>query len=205
MLSEVERLNHNNKIDGILVQLPLPKHLDANLVIETISPEKDVDGFHSENIGKLMQNKPYLRPCTPKGVMTMLATTGIDLVGKDCVVVGASNIVGRPMAMELLNARATVTICNSKTQDLSTKLKQADVVVVAVGIPQMIKGDWIKEGATVIDVGMNRLDDGKLVGDVDFDAAKDKVAWITPVPGGVGPMTIATLLENTLMAYENKI
>jgi methylenetetrahydrofolate dehydrogenase (NADP+)/methenyltetrahydrofolate cyclohydrolase len=205
LLSEVERLNHNNKIDGILVQLPLPKHLDANLVIETISPEKDVDGFHSENIGKLMQNKPYLRPCTPKGVMTMLATTGIDLVGKDCVVVGASNIVGRPMAMELLNARATVTICNSKTQDLSTKLKQADVVVVAVGIPQMIKGDWIKEGATVIDVGMNRLDDGKLVGDVDFDAAKDKVAWITPVPGGVGPMTIATLLENTLMAYENKI
>lgn len=154
LLSEVERLNHNNKIDGILVQLPLPKHLDANLVIETISPEKDVDGFHSENIGKLMQNKPYLRPCTPKGVMTMLATTGIDLVGKDCVVVGASNIVGRPMAMELLNARATVTICNSKTQDLSTKLKQADVVVVAVGIPQMIKGDWIKEGATVIDVGM---------------------------------------------------
>ncbi|MBT7295958.1 MAG: bifunctional methylenetetrahydrofolate dehydrogenase/methenyltetrahydrofolate cyclohydrolase FolD [Candidatus Thioglobus sp.] len=205
LLDEVERLNNDDKIDGILVQLPLPKHLDANLVIETISPEKDVDGFHSENIGKLMQNKPYLRPCTPKGVMTMLATTGIDLVGKDCVVVGASNIVGRPMAMELLNARATVTICNSKTQDLSTKLKQADVVVVAVGIPQMIKGDWIKEGATVIDVGMNRLDDGKLVGDVDFDAAKDKVAWITPVPGGVGPMTIATLLENTLMAYENKI
>ena len=205
LLDEVECLNNDNKIDGILVQLPLPKHLDANLVIETISPEKDVDGFHSENIGKLMQNKPYLRPCTPKGVMTMLATTGIDLVGKDCVVVGASNIVGRPMAMELLNARATVTICNSKTQDLSTKLKQADVVVVAVGIPQMIKGDWIKEGATVIDVGMNRLDDGKLVGDVDFDAAKDKVAWITPVPGGVGPMTIATLLENTLMAYENKI
>jgi len=205
LLDEVECLNNDNKIDGILVQLPLPKHLDANLVIETISPEKDVDGFHSENIGKLMQNKPYLRPCTPKGVMTMLATTGIDLVGKDCVVVGASNIVGRPMAMELLNARATVTICNSKTQDLSTKLKQADVVVVAVGIPQMIKGDWIKEGATVIDVGINRLDNGKLVGDVDFDATKDKVAWITPVPGGVGPMTIATLLENTLMAYENKI
>ncbi|MBT5164648.1 MAG: bifunctional methylenetetrahydrofolate dehydrogenase/methenyltetrahydrofolate cyclohydrolase FolD [Candidatus Thioglobus sp.] len=205
LLDEVERLNNDDKIDGILVQLPLPKHLDANLVIETISPEKDVDGFHSENIGKLMQNKPYLRPCTPKGVMTMLATTGIDLVGKDCVVVGASNIVGRPMAMELLNARATVTICNSKTQDLSTKLKQADVVVVAVGIPQMIKGDWIKEGATVIDVGINRLDNGKLVGDVDFDATKDKVAWITPVPGGVGPMTIATLLENTLMAYENKI
>jgi methylenetetrahydrofolate dehydrogenase (NADP+)/methenyltetrahydrofolate cyclohydrolase len=134
--------------------------------------------------------------------MTILATIGIDLVGKNCVVVGASNIVGRPMAMELLNARATVTICNSKTQDLSEKVKQADVVVVAVGIPKMIQGDWIKEGAIVIDVGINRLDSGKLVGDVDFDSAKDKAAWITPVPGGVGPMTIATLLENTLTAYE---
>jgi len=205
LLSEVDRLNHDDKIDGILVQLPLPSHLDTNQVVEAINPSKDVDGFHSENIGKLMQNRAFLRPCTPKGVMTLLQITGIDLAGKNCVVVGASNIVGRPMAIELLNASATVTICNSKTQDLSTKLKQADVVVVAVGIPQMIKGDWIKEGATVIDVGMNRLDDGKLVGDVDFDAAKDKVAWITPVPGGVGPMTIATLLENTLMAYENKI
>jgi len=202
LLSEVERLNNDDKIDGILVQLPLPKHLDANLVIETISPEKDVDGFHSENIGKLMQNKPYLRPCTPKGVMTMLATTGIDLVGKNCVVVGASNIVGRPMAMELLNARATVTICNSKTQDLSGKIRQADVVVAAVGIPKMIQGDWIKKGAIIIDVGINRLDDGSLSGDVDFDSAKDKAAWITPVPGGVGPMTIATLLENTLTAYK---
>jgi len=205
LLSEVDRLNHDDKIDGILVQLPLPSHLDTNQVVEAINPSKDVDGFHSENIGKLMQNRAFLRPCTPKGVMTLLQITGIDLAGKNCVVVGASNIVGRPMAMELLNARATVTICNSKTQDLSTKLKQADVVVVAVGIPQMIKGDWIKEGATVIDVGINRLDNGKLVGDVDFDATKDKVAWITPVPGGVGPMTIATLLENTLMAYENKI
>ena len=205
LLDEVERLNNDDKIDGILVQLPLPKHLDANLVIETISPEKDVDGFHSENIGKLMQNKPYLRPCTPKGVMTMLSTTGIDLVGKDCVVVGASNIVGRPMAMELLNARATVTICNSKTTGLSGKLQRADVVVVAVGIPQMIQGDWIKPGAVVIDVGINRLDTGKLVGDVDFDAASQNAAWVTPVPGGVGPMTIATLLENTLTAYENRL
>jgi len=205
LLSEVDRLNHDDKIDGILVQLPLPSHLDTNQVVEAINPSKDVDGFHSENIGKLMQNRAFLRPCTPKGVMTLLQITGIDLAGKNCVVVGASNIVGRPMAIELLNASATVTICNSKTQDLSTKLKQADVVVVAVGIPQMIKGDWIKEGATVIDVGINRLDNGKLVGDVDFDATKDKVAWITPVPGGVGPMTIATLLENTLMAYENKI
>jgi methylenetetrahydrofolate dehydrogenase (NADP+)/methenyltetrahydrofolate cyclohydrolase len=204
LLDEVERLNNDDKIDGILVQLPLPKHLDANLVIETISPEKDVDGFHSENIGKLMQNKPYLRPCTPKGVMTMLATTGIDLVGKDCVVVGASNIVGRPMAMELLNARATVTICNSRTTNLSTKLQQADVIVVAVGIPQMIQGDWVKPGAVVIDVGINRLDSGKLVGDVDFDSATANAAWMTPVPGGVGPMTIATLLENTLTAYQNR-
>ncbi len=204
LLNEIQRLNKDDKIDGILVQLPLPSHLDANLVIETISPEKDVDGFHSENIGKLMQNKPYLRPCTPKGVMTMLATTGIDLVGKDCVVVGASNIVGRPMAMELLNARATVTICNSKTTDLSEKLRQADVVVAAVGIAKMIQGDWIKPGAVVIDVGINRLDSGKLVGDVDFDAASVNAAWITPVPGGVGPMTIATLLENTLTAFENR-
>ena len=201
LLSEVERLNKDDKIDGILVQLPLPSHLDANQVIEAINPNKDVDGFHSENVGKLMQNKAYLRPCTPKGVMTMLATTGVDLVGKDCVVVGASNIVGRPMAMELLNARATVTICNSKTQDLSGKLKQADVIVAAVGIPKMIQGDWIKAGVIIIDVGINRLDDGTLVGDVDFDAVQDKAAWITPVPGGVGPMTIATLLENTLTAY----
>ena len=201
LLSEVERLNKDDKIDGILVQLPLPNHLDANQVIEAINPNKDVDGFHSENVGKLMQNKPYLRPCTPKGVMTMLATIGVDLVSKNCVVVGASNIVGRPMAMELLNARATVTICNSKTQDLSSKVKQADVVVVAVGRPKMIKGDWIKDGAIVIDVGISRLDDGSLSGDVDFDSAQDKAAWITPVPGGVGPMTIATLLENTLTAY----
>ncbi|WXU00262.1 MAG: Bifunctional protein FolD protein [Catillopecten margaritatus gill symbiont] len=201
LLAEVARLNCDDKIDGILVQLPLPKHLDTNQVIETISPAKDVDGFHSENIGKLMQNKAQLRPCTPKGVMTMLATTGIDLVGKDCVVVGVSNIVGRPMAMELLNARATVTICNSKTQDLSSKLKQADVVVVAVGSPKMIKGEWIKKGAIVIDVGINRLENGQLVGDVDFDSAEKIAGWITPVPGGVGPMTIATLLENTLTAY----
>jgi len=201
LLSEVESLNNNNKIDGILVQLPLPDHLDANQVIEAINPNKDVDGFNSENVGKLMQNKAYLRPCTPKGVMTMLATTGVDLVGKNCVVVGASNIVGRPMAMELLNARATVTICNSKTQDLSSKVKQADVVVVAVGRPKIIKGNWIKDGAVVIDVGINRLDDGSLVGDVDFDLAQEKALWITPVPGGVGPMTIATLLENTLTAY----
>ncbi len=204
LLDEVIRLNNDDKIDGILVQLPLPKHLDTNLVIETISPEKDVDGFHSENIGKLMQNKANLRPCTPKGVMTMLATTGIDLIGKDCVVIGASNIVGRPMAMELLNAGATVTICNSKTQDLSGKLQRADVIVVAVGVAHLIKGDWIKKGAVVIDVGINRLETGKLVGDVDFESAIKNAGWISPVPGGVGPMTIATLLENTLTAYQNR-
>ncbi|MDB3870081.1 bifunctional methylenetetrahydrofolate dehydrogenase/methenyltetrahydrofolate cyclohydrolase FolD [Candidatus Thioglobus sp.] len=204
LLDEVIRLNNDDKIDGILVQLPLPKHLDTNLVIGTISPQKDVDGFHSENIGKLMQNKANLRPCTPKGVMTMLATTGIDLVGKDCVVVGASNIVGRPMAMELLNAHATVTICNSKTQDLSGKLKRADVIIAAVGVAHIIKGDWIKKGAVVIDVGINRLETGKLVGDVDFELAIKNAGWITPVPGGVGPMTIATLLENTLTAYQNR-
>lgn len=207
LLAEIERLNNDDKIDGILVQLPLPKHLDVNQVIETIDPTKDVDGFHSENIGKLMQHNPHLRPCTPKGVMTLLATTGIDLMGKNCVVVGASNIVGRPMAIELLNARATVTICNSKTQDLAGKIKQADVLVVAVGIAQMIQGDWIKSGAIVIDVGINKLDNGKLVGDVDFAAAEKIASWITPVPNGVGPMTIATLLENTLTAYnmrENK-
>ncbi|MEJ6559220.1 MAG: bifunctional methylenetetrahydrofolate dehydrogenase/methenyltetrahydrofolate cyclohydrolase FolD [Gammaproteobacteria bacterium] len=204
LLDEVIRLNNDDKIDGILVQLPLPKHLDTNLVIETISPEKDVDGFHSENIGKLMQNKANLRPCTPKGVMTMLATTGIDLIGKDCVVIGASNIVGRPMAMELLNAGATVTICNSKTQDLSGKLQRADVIVVAVGVAHLVKGDWIKKGAVVIDVGINRLETGKLVGDVDFESAIKNAGWISPVPGGVGPMTIATLLENTLTAYQNR-
>jgi len=205
LLDEVDRLNDNPNIDGILVQLPLPKHIDSNKVLERISPLKDVDGFCSENIGKLMQNKPYLRPCTPQGVMTMLASAGVDVMGKDCVVIGASNIVGRPMAMELLNARGTVTICNSKTKDVAAKVRQADIVVAGVGIPKFVKGDWVKDGAIVIDVGINRLDDGTLCGDVDFDAIKDKAAGITPVPGGVGPMTIATLLENTLVAYKAKL
>jgi methylenetetrahydrofolate dehydrogenase (NADP+)/methenyltetrahydrofolate cyclohydrolase len=205
LLDEVDRLNDNPNIDGILVQLPLPKHIDSNKVLERISPLKDVDGFCSENIGKLMQNKPYLRPCTPQGVMTMLASAGVDVMGKDCVVIGASNIVGRPMAMELLNARGTVTICNSKTKDVAAKVRQADIVVAGVGIPKFVKGDWVKDGAIVIDVGINRLDDGTLCGDVDFDAIKDKAAGITPVPGGVGPMTIATLLANTLTAYKAKL
>jgi methylenetetrahydrofolate dehydrogenase (NADP+)/methenyltetrahydrofolate cyclohydrolase len=205
LLEEVERLNHDPQIDGILVQLPLPGHINANKVIEHISPLKDVDGFHSENIGKLMQNKSHLRPCTPKGVMTMLASIGCEVMGMNCVVIGASNIVGRPMAMELLNARGTVTICNSKTKNVAEKVMQADIVVVGVGIPKMVKGDWVKDGAIVIDIGINRLDDGSLVGDVDFDAIKDKASAITPVPGGVGPMTIATLLENTLIAYRQNL
>jgi methylenetetrahydrofolate dehydrogenase (NADP+)/methenyltetrahydrofolate cyclohydrolase len=205
LLEEVERLNHDPQIDGILVQLPLPGHINANKVIEHISPLKDVDGFHSENIGKLMQNKSHLRPCTPKGVMTMLASIGCEVMGMNCVVIGASNIVGRPMAMELLNARGTVTICNSKTKNVAEKVMQADIVVVGVGIPKMVKGDWVKDGAVVIDIGINRLDDGSLVGDVDFDAIKDKASAITPVPGGVGPMTIATLLENTLIAYKQNL
>ena len=167
LLEEVERLNNNPHIDGILVQLPLPSHINANKVIEHISPYKDVDGFHSENIGKLMQNKAHLRPCTPKGIMTMLDSIGCEVWGQNCVVVGASNIVGRPMAMELLNSGGTVTICNSKTKDIPSKVRQADIVVVGVGIPKMVKGDWVKEGAVVIDVGINRLEDGSLVGDVD--------------------------------------
>jgi len=205
LLEEVERLNNNPQIDGILVQLPLPKHIDANKVIEHISPLKDVDGFHSENIGKLMQNKSHLRPCTPKGVMTMLESIDCQIEGMNCVVIGASNIVGRPMAMELLNARGTVTICNSKTKDLPGKVREADILVVGVGIPKMVKGDWVKEGAVVIDVGINRLEDGSLVGDVDYDAINDTAGAITPVPGGVGPMTIATLLENTLIAYKQSL
>ena len=205
LLEEVERLNNNPHIDGILVQLPLPSHIDANKVIEHISPYKDVDGFHSENIGKLMQNKSHLRPCTPKGVMTMLASVGCEVEGMNCVVIGASNIVGRPMATELLNARGTVTICNSKTKNVAEKVKQADIVVVGDRIPKMVKGDWVKDGAIVIDIGINRLEDGSLVGDVDFDAVKDIAGAITPVPGGVGPMTIATLLENTLIAYRQNL
>jgi len=205
LLEEVERLNNNPHIDGILVQLPLPSHINANKVIEHISPLKDVDGFHSENIGKLMQNKSHLRPCTPKGVMTILSSIDCKVMGMNCVVIGASNIVGRPMAMELLNARGTVTICNSKTKDLAGVVSRADIVVVGVGIPEMVKGDWVKDGAIVIDVGINRLEDGRLVGDVDFDAIKEKAGAITPVPGGVGPMTIATLLENTLIAYKQSL
>ena len=202
LLSLIDELNEREEVDGILVQLPLPEHIDEETVTERILPTKDVDGFHPYNVGRLTLRMPLLRPCTPKGVMTMLKKTGIDLVGKDAVIVGQSNIVGRPMALELLAARCTITVCHSKTQNLEEKIKNADGVVAAVGIPKFVKGEWVKPGAIVIDVGINRLDDGKLCGDVDYDTAKEQASWITPVPGGVGPMTVATLLENTLQAAQ---
>jgi methylenetetrahydrofolate dehydrogenase (NADP+) / methenyltetrahydrofolate cyclohydrolase len=201
----VEQLNDDPTIHGILVQLPLPKHLDSHLVIESISAEKDVDGFHISNAGLLMTGKPLFRPCTPYGVMKMLELTGIELRGAEAVVIGASNIVGKPQAMLLLQQGATVTLCNSKTKDLKSHCQRADVLVVAVGRPNMITGDMIKPGAVVIDVGINRLPDGKLCGDVDFDSAKDVAGWITPVPGGVGPMTITMLLQNTIEAVERSL
>jgi methylenetetrahydrofolate dehydrogenase (NADP+)/methenyltetrahydrofolate cyclohydrolase len=202
LLTLVDELNAREDIDGILVQLPLPEQIDEDLVTERILPTKDVDGFHPYNIGRLTLRMPLLRPCTPRGVMTMLARTGIDLVGKDALIIGQSNIVGRPMALELLAARCTITVCHSKTVALADKVRNADIVVAAVGVPRFVKGDWIKTGAIVIDVGINRLEDGKLCGDVDFAACAERAAWITPVPGGVGPMTVATLLENTLQAAE---
>jgi methylenetetrahydrofolate dehydrogenase (NADP+)/methenyltetrahydrofolate cyclohydrolase len=205
LLSEVYRLNENPTIDGILVQLPLPSHIDSNKIIEAIIPEKDVDGFSSENVGKLSQNKPFISPCTPKGIMKMLASIKCDLRGKDCVIIGASNIVGRPMAMELLNAGATVQVCHKETKDITQKSKSADVIIAAAGVANLVKSDWVKEGAVIIDVGINRLEDGALAGDVDFDDVKDKVSAISPVPGGVGPMTIAVLLENTLTAYQARL
>jgi len=205
LLSEVNRLNENETIDGILVQLPLPSHIDSNRIIEAIIPEKDVDGFSSENVGKLSQNKPFISPCTPKGIMKMLASIKCDLRGKDCVIIGASNIVGRPMAMELLNAGATVQVCHKETKDITQKSKSADVIIAAAGVANLVKSDWVKEGAVIIDVGINRLEDGTLAGDVDFDDVKDKVSAISPVPGGVGPMTIAVLLENTLTAYQARL
>lgn len=200
LLALIDRLNADADIDGILVQLPLPDHIDANAVIERIHPGKDVDGFHPYNLGRLAQRRPTLRPCTPYGVMRLLATTNEPLAGKEAVVVGASNIVGRPMALELLMANCTVTVCHSATHDLPAHVRRAEVLVVAVGRSEMIRGEWIREGALVMDVGINRLTDGRVVGDVDFESAKERAAWITPVPGGVGPMTVATLLQNTLEA-----
>ena len=202
LLDLIDRLNLDERIDGILVQLPLPDHIDEEAVIERILPTKDVDGFHPYNVGRLVLRMPVLRPCTPKGVMTMLERTGRKLEGLDAVIIGQSNIVGRPMALELLAARCTITVCHSRTKALADKARGADVLVAAVGRPRFVPGDWVKEGAIVIDVGINRTDDGKLVGDVDFLGCAERAAWITPVPGGVGPMTIASLLENTLQAAE---
>ncbi|HED39571.1 MAG TPA: bifunctional methylenetetrahydrofolate dehydrogenase/methenyltetrahydrofolate cyclohydrolase FolD, partial [Chromatiales bacterium] len=194
LLALIEQLNDDNTIDGILVQLPLPPQIDPKTVIETIHPDKDVDGFHPYNIGRLTQRTPLLRPCTPLGIMTLLEHTGRELHGMEAVVVGASNIVGRPMGLELLLAGCTVTTCHRFTKTTHEHVSRADIVVVAVGKPGIVKGEWIKPGAIVIDVGINRGADGKLIGDVDFDAAAKRAGWITPVPGGVGPMTRATLL-----------
>ena len=198
LLALIDKLNKSDKIHGILVQLPLPKHINEKAVIDSISLAKDVDGFHPANVGNMVIGDECFLPCTPHGSMVMLEKAGFDLKGKKAVVVGRSNIVGKPMAMLLLQSHATVTICHSRTADLAAEVKQADVVIAAVGRPEMITGDMIKEGAIVIDVGINRLPDGRLVGDVHFDSAKEVASWITPVPGGVGPMTIVMLLKNTV-------
>ena len=200
LLAKIAELNDDDKIDGILVQLPLPKHIDEEKVIHAIRPDKDVDAFHPVNTGKIMIGNPDFLPCTPAGVMVMLKKTGIDITGKNCVVVGRSNIVGKPMAMLLLGANGTVTVCHSKTKDLASVTREADILVVAIGRADFITGDMVKEGAVVIDVGMNRREDGKLTGDVDFASASERASYITPVPGGVGPMTITMLLQNTLTA-----
>lgn len=205
LLDLITKLNNNPEVDGILVQLPLPNHIDKTRVLECISPAKDVDGFHPYNLGRLCQKNPKLRPCTPYGIVAMLEFTGMTLAGLNASIVGASTIVGRPMAMELLLLGCTTTIMHSKTKDLPLHIANADIVIAAVGRENFIKGDWIKQGAIVIDVGINRLSSGKVVGDVEFDTAALRAAWITPVPGGVGPMTIATLLSNTLLACENQI
>jgi len=202
LLALVDEFNADDSIDGILVQLPLPAHIDDSAVIERIRPDKDVDGFHPYNVGRLMQRMPLLRACTPLGIVRMLEHIGEPVRGRNAVVVGASNIVGRPMAMELLLKGATTTVCHRFTRDLEAQVRSAEILVVAVGKPGLIKGEWIRPGATVIDVGMNRLDNGKLCGDVAFDAAAERAAWITPVPGGVGPMTVAMLMSNTLRAAE---
>ncbi len=197
----LKRLNQDTHIDGILVQLPLPKHLNSKLVIDTIIPTKDVDGFNRYNMGSLALNDPQICSCTPHGVMYMLDSLKLDYHGKNVVIIGSSNIVGRPMALELLNRGATVTVCNSKTKNLNEITKTADILIAAVGKPKLIKRDWVKDDSIIIDVGINRLDDGSLCGDVDFNDVIDKVSAITPVPGGVGPMTIAMLMKNTMRCY----
>lgn len=200
LLQEIERLNQDPKIHGILVQLPLPSHIHQEKVIEAIAPHKDVDGFHPYNIGRLAQCNPLLRPCTPKGITTLLTRTIKDLTGMHVVIVGASTIVGRPMGLELLLKKCTITVCHSHTRNLPQHTCQADILIVAVGKPHFIQADWVKPGAVVIDVGINRIENNKIVGDVDFEKVKEVAGWISPVPGGVGPMTIASLLENTLYA-----
>jgi len=202
LLSLIDELNADPAVDGILVQLPLPAHIDSTLVIERIRPDKDVDGFHPYNVGRLAQRIPALRPCTPKGIMTLIQSTGIDPKGLNAVVVGASNIVGRPMTLELLLAGCTTITTHRFTKDLESFVRQAELLVVAVGKAEFIPGEWIKPGAIVIDVGINRLPDGKLVGDVAYKIAAERASFITPVPGGVGPMTVASLIENTLEACE---
>ena len=202
LLALIDELNQNSDIDGILVQLPLPDHIDTEQVIERIQPDKDVDGFHPYNIGRLAVRSPLLRPCTPRGVITLLEHIGEKFYGREAVVVGVSNHVGRPMVLELLLAGATVTGCHRFTKDLESHVKHAEILVVAAGKANLIPGQWVQPGATVIDIGIHRMDDGSLSGDMDFDSARKRAAWITPVPGGVGPMTVATLLQNTLYAAE---
>ncbi|MGB5791441.1 bifunctional methylenetetrahydrofolate dehydrogenase/methenyltetrahydrofolate cyclohydrolase FolD [Poseidonibacter sp.] len=200
LLETIKRMNENPSLDGILVQLPLPKHIDTTIVLEAIDPLKDVDGFHPYNVGRMVSNLDSFLPATPFGVMRMFQEYNIDLKGKNVCVIGSSDIVGKPMAALLINAKATVTVCNSSTKDLASHTKAADIVVIAVGVPHLLKGDMLKDGAVVIDVGINRLDTGKLTGDADFEDCKDKCSHITPVPGGVGQMTIGMLLKNTVKA-----
>ena len=200
LLETIARMNENPKLDGILVQLPLPKHIDTTIVLEAINPLKDVDGFHPYNVGRMVSNLDAFLPATPFGVMRMFQEYGIELSGKNVVVIGSSDIVGKPMASLLINAKATVTVCNSRTKDLNAHTLAADIVIIAVGVPYLLKADMVKDGAVVIDVGINRLETGKLVGDADFESLKDKCSHLTPVPGGVGPMTIGMLLKNTIKA-----
>lgn len=202
LLNLIDQLNQDKQINGILVQLPLPEHIDSQTIIERIDPFKDVDGFHPINLGRLMQKLPFLRPCTPMGVMAMLQAIEFDAYGQHAVIVGASNIVGRPLSLELLTAGATVTVCHKPTQNLAHHVKQADLLVSAVGLPDLIKGDWIKPDSVVIDVGITRLEDGSLTGDIEYDQACQRASWITPVPGGVGPMTVAMLMQNTVQAWQ---
>lgn len=198
----ITKLNNDPNVHGILLQLPLPEQINPDVLLELIHPDKDVDGFHPYNLGRLVQRRPRLRPCTPKGVITLLESTGEALAGKSAVIVGASNIVGRPMALELLLEKCTPTVCHRFTKNLERHIREADILISATGCPGIIQSDWIKEGASVIDVGFSHLSNGKVSGDIEFDTAKERAAWITPVPGGVGPMTIATLLQNTLYAAQ---